>query len=124
MTAPNMLAAASITGSTSGTSLSSTSAISVLSNASGSNKVYKINTLNVANNTTSTVANLTVSYYSAAALGGTAYPIVSMITVIPGSTLTVIDRGTQYYLQENSSIGANANIANALTITVSYEDIS
>ena len=124
MAAPNLIATNTITGATSGTSLSSTSAISVLSNASSSGKVYKVNTLNVSNTSLSTTANVTVSFYSAASLGGTAYPIVSMITIIPGSSLTVIDKGTQYYLQEDTSIGANANIANTLSITVSYEDIS
>jgi len=123
MAAPNLIGATTINGKTAGTALSTTSATSVLSNASASGKVLKVNTLNVAN-TTGTAASITISYYSAAAIGGTAYAIVGSVTVPANSTLNVIDKTSQYYLAEDSSIGATAGTSNALVVTVSYEDIS
>lgn len=123
MAAPNLLGATTITGKTSGTSLTTTAATSVLSNAASSGKCLKINTLNVAN-TTGTVATVTVSYYNAAAIGGTAFQLIGGVTVPANSTLNVIDKSSQYYLEENSSLGATAGTANALVVTVSYEDIS
>jgi hypothetical protein len=46
-------------------------------------------------------------------------------TAVPGnSTLNVIDKSSQYYLEENTSLGATADTVNALHVTCSYEDIS
>lgn len=123
MAAPNIINATTITGKTSGVSLTTTSATSVLSNAANSGKCLKINTLNVANTTASAVI-VTVSYNTAAAIAGTNLQIVGGVSVPANSTLSVIDKTTQYYLEENSSLGATANTANALVVTVSYEDIS
>lgn len=123
MAAPNLIGATTINGKTTGTALSTTSATSVLSNASGSGKCLKVNTLNVANTTGST-ATITISWYNAAAIGGTAFAIASAVTVPANSTLNVIDKTNQYYLEENTSLGATAGTANALVVTVSYEDIS
>ena len=123
MAAPNLLGATTITGKTSGTSLTTTAATSVLSNAASSGKCLKINTLNVAN-TTGTAATVTVSYYSAAAIGGTAFAIVGTLQVPANATINVIDKSSQYYLEENTSLGATAGTGSALVVTVSYEDIS
>jgi hypothetical protein len=83
----------------------------------------KINTVNACN-WTSTAANVTVSYYSGATLGGTAYPIVSNLSVPPNSTLTVIDKLNILFLEEDNSLGATATTANTIVITASYEEIS
>jgi len=121
MAAPNLIGATTITGKTSGTSLTTTSATSVLSNAASSGKVLKVNTLNVAN-TTSTAATVTVVYNTGAALAGTSFAIVGTMQVPANATINVIDKSSQYYLEENTSFGAGT--ANALVVTVSYEDIS
>ena len=123
MANPNIVNVTTIYGKTVGVALSTTSATAVLSNAASSGKVLKVNTLNVAN-TTSTTAAVTISYYSAAALGGTAYAIASTINVPGNSTLNIIDKSSQYYLEENTSLGAIAGTSNALVVTCSYEDIS
>jgi hypothetical protein len=83
----------------------------------------KINTLNVSNSSSSAVA-VTVAWYNAAALAGTAFSIVGNVVVPGGSTLNVIDKTSQYYLEENNSLGATAGTGNALIVTCSYEDIS
>ena len=122
MAAPNLIGATTITGKTSGTNLTTLSAANVLSNAANSGKCFKINTLNVSN-TTANAATVTINYNTAAALAGTNFAIVGSMTVPANSTINVIDKSSQYYLEENKSIGAVAGTANALVVTVSYEDI-
>jgi len=122
MTAPNLIGITTVTGRIVGANLTTTAATSIVSNAPGSNKCLKINTVNACNWTNS-AANVTVSYYSAAALGGTAYPIVSNLSVPANSTLTVIDKLNILFLEEDNSLGARATTANTIVITASYEDI-
>ena len=123
MAAPNLIGAATINGKTTGANLTTTSATSILSNAANSGKCLKVNTLSAAN-FTATAANISINYNTAAAIAGTNYPIANTLTVPAYSTLTIIDKGTQYYLEENTSLGATAGTANAIAITISYEDIS
>ena len=123
MAAPNLIGATTITGKTTGVSLTTTSVTSVLNNASGSGKCLKVNTLNVSNYTTSSTS-VTIGYYNAANLGGTLFQIVGNVIVPANSTLNVIDKSSQYYLEENSSLGATSGLANILCVTCSYEDIS
>jgi len=123
MAAPNLLSPTNIIGKTTAVSLTTTSATSVLSNAASSGKALKINSLYVAN-TTASAANITINQYSAAALGGTAYPIASTVAVPGNATLVVIDKDAYVYLEENTSLGATAGTGSALQIVCSYEDIS
>ena len=123
MAAPNLIGATTINGKTTGANLTSTGATTVLNNASGSGKCLKVNTLNVANYG-ATAANITINFNNAANLGGTNFAIAGIISVPAYSTLNVIDKTSQYYLEENTSLGATAGTANTLIVTVSYEDIS
>ena len=123
MAAPNLIGATTINGKTTGVSLTTTAATLVLNNAASSGKCLKVNTLNVSNYT-GTAANISVSWYNAASIGGTAFQIAGNISVPANSTLNVIDKTSQYYLEENTSLGATAVTANALIVTCSYEDIS
>jgi hypothetical protein len=123
MAAPNIIGATTINGKTTGANLTSTSATTVLNNPASSGKCLKVNTLNVANYS-NTNANITVAWNNAANLGGTSFSIVGNVSVPAGSTLNVIDKTSQYYLEENQSLGATAGTANALIVTCSYEDIS
>jgi hypothetical protein len=86
--------------------------------------VFKVDSLVVANIDTANAVNITVNHYSVAALGGTATPIASTISIPPNSSLIVIDKTTMIYLEENMSIGAVAGTASKLKIVCSYEDIS
>ena len=97
-------------------------ATTVLSNAADSGHCFKINTLNVSNYTTVDVS-VTISYHTAAGLGGSSNPIIANANIPAGTTLTVIDKSTQYYIEENRSIGATATVADGVCVTVSYEDI-
>lgn len=124
MANPNIVNVATINGNTSTVSLSTTSATSLASNAASSGKIYKVNSIVVANTNGTSAANITINVYSAAALGGTAYPVASTISVPANSTLVVTDKTTSFYLLEDKSIGATAGTANYLTVTTSWEEIS
>lgn len=123
MAAPNIINASVINGKTAAANLTTTGATQIVSNAADSGKCLKINTLNVANYTAS-AANITINFNNAEALGGTNFAIAGIISVPGYSTLNVIDKTSQYYLEENQSLGATAGTANALIVTCSYEDIS
>lgn len=123
MAAPNLIGAVTIVGKTTAANLTTVNETAVISNAGSSGKCFKINTLNVANFSASST-QISVLYHTGAGLGGTATFIAGNITIPAFSTLNVIDRGSQYYLEEGTSIGAQAGTANALGVTVSYEDIS
>jgi hypothetical protein len=121
MAAPNIANLTTITGKTSSVSLTSTSATALLSNAASSNKVLKVNYIGVTN-TTATVATITLTYYTGASLGGTAFAMSTGISVPAGSTLILLQ--SQVYLEENTSFGLTAGTANALVAICSYEDMS
>ena len=124
MANPNIVNVAAIYGENSSTSLTTTSATSIVSNAASSGKVYKINMIMVANVDGTNAADITINKYSAADLGGTAFPIASTISVPADATLIVIDKTTAIYLKENESIGATAGTASDLVVTASWEEIN
>lgn len=123
MAAPNLIGATTINGKTTGANLTTTAATTVLNNAASSNKCLKVNTLNVANYGAS-AANVSINWYNGANITGTAFAITRNVIVPAGSTLNVIDKTSQYYLEENNSLGATAGTANTFIVTCSYEDIS
>lgn len=124
MAAPNMLSASTITGKTATVSLTTTSATEVLSNPDASGKVLKVNMLIVSNVDGSAAADVTVAYYSGDNIGGTATEIIQLATISAKQNLTVLDKNTCIYLEENRSIGATASAADDLKVIVSYEEIS
>ena len=124
MAAPNIVNITTMLGKLVTADLSTTAATSIVSNAASSGKVLKIDSLVVANIDTVNAVNITVNHYSAAALGGTATPLASTISIPPNSSLIVIDKTTMIYLEENMSIGATAGTASKLKVVCSYEDIS
>jgi len=123
MAAPNLIGATTINGKTTGVSLTTTATTTVLSNPVNSGKCLKVNTLNVANTGTS-AALVTVTWNTGANVTGTNFAVVGNVSVPSGATLNVIDKTSQYYLEENNSLGAIAGTANTLIVTCSYEDIS
>ncbi len=123
MAAPNLIGATTINGKTTGSNLTTTGTTVVLSNDTSSGKCLKVNTLNVANYGAAP-ALISIVWNNAANLGGTSFAIAGNISVPSGSTLNIIDKTSQYYLEENTSFGATAGTANTLIVTCSYEDIS
>lgn len=102
--------------------LSSTSATSLLSNAASSGRVFKVIAIVAANVDGTSAADISVSRYSAAALGGTAFPIASTISVPADASLIVADSTTPIILAANTSLGATAGTSNAITMTVTYQE--
>lgn len=130
MANPNIVAVTTITGNTTYLTPSGTSAVVLLPNAASSNKVFKINQV-VVSNTTGSAANTTVSIYTNGAVAqgsapssGTAFPIVSTVSVPANASLIAVDKTTAIYLQENTSITVTSGTGSALTYSISYEDIS
>ena len=104
--------------------LSGTSATSLLSNAASSGRVFKIIAIVAANVDGTNAADISVSRYSAAALGGTAFPMASTISVPADASLIVSDVTTPVILTANTSLGATAGTANAITMTVTYQEFA
>ena len=123
MANPNIVNVSAIYGNVNSASLTTTSATSLVSNAASSGTILKIDSIVVAN-TTASAATITINVYSAASLGGTAYPIASAISVPANSTLIVTDKSTAFYVMENMSVGATAGTASALVATITWEQIS
>ena len=124
MAAPNIVNVSTIIGKSATVALSTTSATQLVSNAASSNTVYKINMIQVANVDGTNACDVTVDVHSAAAGGGTAYSLVSTVSVPADASLVVLDKNTALYLEEDRSITATAGTANDLEIVVSYEEIS
>jgi hypothetical protein len=131
MANPNLLAASSALGTTTYLTPSGTTAVVLLPNAADSGKVFKINQIVAANVNGTSAVDTTVSIYTngAQAQGnapssGTAYPIASTISVPADASLIVVDKTTQIYLQEGTSITVTSGTANGITYSISYEVIS
>jgi hypothetical protein len=130
MANPNIANASSILGTTTYLTPSGTSAVVLLPNTASSNQVFKINQI-VAANVTSSAVNVTVSIYTnggvaqgSAPSGGTAFPIISTISVPANSSLVVVDKTTAIYLMEGTSITVTSGTGSGITYSVSYEVIS
>ena len=131
MSNPNIEALTTLTGNTTYYTPSGTSAVVLLANASGSNTVYRIDQIVAANVNGSTAVNATVSIYTNGAVaqgsapsGGTAYPVVSTVSVPANASLIVTDKTTAIYLMEGTSITVTSGTASGITYSISYEAIS
>lgn len=131
MANPNIAALTTLTGNTTYLTPSGTSAVVLLPNAASSGQVFRINQIVAANVNGSTAVNTTVSIYTNGAVaqgsapsGGTAYPVVSAVSVPAGASLIVVDKTTQLYLMEGTSITVTSGTASGITYSISYEVIA
>jgi len=124
MANPNIVNVTDIKGNNALIDLSTTNATLIVENPASSGKVYKINSLVVANVDGSSNCDVTVSIYSEDNIGGTAYPIVSTLSIPADSSVIIIDKSSGIYLKEDQSIGATADVASDLVVTASWEEIS
>jgi hypothetical protein len=128
---PNLLAATTASGTTTYYTPSGTTAVVLLANTASSGQVFKINQIVATNVNGSSAVNATVSIYTNGAVAqgsapssGTAYPIASTISVPANAALIVVDKTTQLYLQEGTSITVTSGTASGITYSISYEVIS
>ena len=131
MANPNIVAVTSILGVTTYLTPSGTSAVVLLPNAASSGKVFKINQIVAANVDGTSAVDTTVSLYTNGAVaqgsapsGGTAFPIVSTISVPADASLIAVDKTTAIYLMEGTSISVTSGTASKITYSISYEEIS
>jgi hypothetical protein len=131
MANPNIVNVTSILGTTTYLTPSGTTAVVLLPNAASSGTVMKINQIVAANVNGAAAVNATVSIYSnggqaqgSAPSGGTAYPIVSTVSVPALASLIVVDKTTAIYLMEGTSIAVTSGTASGITYSISYELIS
>jgi len=131
MANPNIVNVTSILGETTYLTPSATTSVVLLPNAASSGKVYKINQIVAANVDGASAVNTSVDIYTNGAVaqgsapsGGTAYPIVSTVSVPADASLIVTDKTTAIYLMEAQSIAVTSGTASKITYTISYEIIS
>ena len=131
MANPNIVNVTDIRGKTTYLTPSGTTALVLLPNAAASGKVFKINQIVAANVNGSAAVDTTVSVYTNGAVaqgsapsGGTAYPIVSTVSVPADASLIVVDKSTGLYLEEGHSISVTSGTASGITYTISYEEIN
>ena len=131
MSNPNIVNVTTIYGTTTYYTPTGTTAVVLLANAAASSKVYKINQIVASNVDGTNAVNCTVSIYTNGAVaqgsapsGGTAYPVVSTVSVPANASLICVDKTTAIYLQEGTSISVTSGTASKLTFSISYEDIS
>ena len=131
MANPNIVNVTSILGTTTYLTPSGTTAVVLVPNAAASNTVFKINQIVAANVNGSAAVDTTVSIYTNGAVaqgsapsGGTAFPIVSTVSVPADASLIVTDKTTAIYLMEGTSLVVTSGTASGITYSVSYEVIA
>ena len=123
MANPNLLAATTATGRMALANPGDTAANVILTNPTSSGEVFKINNI-VAANVSASAVNVTVAVHDAAAGGGTAFPIVSTVSVPADASLIVADKTTGIYILENASITVTSGTASGIAYSISYEVIA
>jgi hypothetical protein len=131
MANPNIVNVTSILGTTTYYTPSGTTAVVLLPNAASSGTVFKINQIVAANVDGTNAVNATVSLYTNGAVAqgsapssGTAYPIISTVSVPANASLIVVDKTTAIYLMEGTSITVTSGTASKITYSISYEVIT
>ena len=131
MANPNIVNVTSILGTTTYYTPTGTAAVVLVPNAAASGTVFKVNQIVAANVNGTSAVDATVSIYTNGAVaqgsapsGGTAFPIVSTVSVPANASLIVADKTTAIYLMEGSSITVTSGTASGITYSISYEVIS
>lgn len=123
MANPNVVNVVSLSVNTTYAALTTNSNFYILSNPSNSGQVLKVDSFKITN-INSASYSATVSFNSGAAGSGTNYRLTYGLAVPVNGTLTVADKSTPIYLQENTSLIAFASANTALEAVLSYEILS
>ena len=117
MANPNIVNVATITGKTDVFALTTTETSLVTAAA---DTVYKVNSIMVSNIDGTNAADVTIKYND----GSNDRAIASTISVPADATLTVVNKDTSFYLEENEIIKGTASANSDLECLISYEIIS
>lgn len=123
MANPNIVGVTTILGNNSMNAVG-TALVTIANNTASSGKIYKINSIVAANVDGTNAADVTLSIFDQDDLGGSAFPVVSTVSVPADASLIIMDKSTSFYLKENQSIGAVAGSSGDIVITASWEEIS
>jgi hypothetical protein len=117
MAAPNLINSTTITGKTTLATLSTTTG-NIVTNDAASGSVNKINSVTLANYSGTAVSgNVLINRSS------TGYYLAGNVTIPAYSTLIVIGKDNQLYMEEGDVIQANVSANSSVSMSVSYENI-
>lgn len=119
MANPNIATATNIFGRTIGMAV--TTSTQNLTGTVPLNRIYKINSLIIANISGTAAADVNVTLLDSSA--GTSYNLAYTITVPADSTLVVISKDTQIYIEEQDNINITCSANSTLHAIVSFEEI-
>lgn len=123
MVAPNLISPTSIYGKTAFISPTGINETTLLVNAANSNKVLKTSSLVVANTHGSANIDCTINYYDSDT-SGTAYPIISTVSIPADSTVVILGKDSPLWIEENRRLTVIASSGNSIDVFCSYEEIS
>lgn len=125
MANPDIKNPTSIYGKTTYITPSGTAAENLLTNSSGSNKILKTTTLIACNIDGDNNADCSVTLYDSATAGsGTAYPIISTVTIPFDSTVALLDKNSPIWIEENHRLDVNIGVASGINFILSYEELN
>lgn len=118
MANPNIVNVSTIYGKTALVNLTTVTG-NIVTNAAASGVVDKLNNVILSNYTANTVtANVMINRST------TTYFVGGNVSIPANSTLVLLAKDTQLYLEEGDVLQANASANTAVTITASYEQIN
>lgn len=118
MANPNIVNVTTIYGKTALANLT-TATGNIVTNAAASGVVDKLNNVILSNYTANTVtANVMINR------SATTYFVGGNVSIPANSTLVLLAKDTQLYLEEGDVLQANASANTAVSITASYEEIN
>lgn len=132
MANPNIVNVTQIYGQTTYLTPANTATFVLVTNTSGSGNVFKLDQI-IAANQTNTAANCTVMIFTSGNVvagnavvtsSSNAFPIASNIAVPGGASLIVMDKTTSTYLLEDKAVVVASGTNNAISFSISYEQIS
>lgn len=100
------------------TKLSSTSLTTILNNAASSGTLIMVTSIVICNEDTANTTYITITRHSQDDVGGTAYNIMNQVDIAPGYPLQLLEH--PIFLDEDKSLGATAEAANDMVVTVDY----
>lgn len=132
MANPNIVNVTQIYGQTAYLTPANTASFVLVTNTVNSGNVFKLDQI-VAANQTNTAANCTVMIFTSGNVAAgnavvtsssNAFPIASNIAVPAFASLIVMDKTTATYLLEDKAVIVASGTNNAISFSVSYEQIS
>lgn len=121
MANPNIFSTAYLYAKSSAATLG-TGSTTLIANSSASGKIYKVITLIAANVDGTISSDITVNVYKGSLAAE--YKIANTVPVPPDSSLVLISRDNQIYLEEGDELRALASSSSDIDVIYSWEEIN